>query len=115
MPRTIDWKKMKAIYDVHPRDYEELLALQGVGPATIRALALISDLVYGEKPSWEDPVRFTYAHGGKDGVPHPVDRAAMDESTEIIRQGILQARLGEPEKLRALRRLREYLPPTPTT
>ena len=56
MPRTINWQKMKEIYDVHPTNYEELLALKGVGPNTVRALALISDLIYGEKPSWEDPV-----------------------------------------------------------
>ena len=110
MPRSINWQKMKEIYDVHPTNYEELLSLQGVGPNTIRALALISDLIYGETPSWEDPVRFSFTIGGKDGVPYPVNRTAMDESTEIIRQGINQAKIGEKEKIQALRRLKDYLP-----
>ncbi len=109
MPRTINWQKMKAIYDVHPRNYEELLALKGVGQNTVRALALISDLIYNETPSWEDPVRFSFTVGGKDGVPYPIDRKAMDEATEIIRQSIEQAKIGEKEKISALQRLKEYL------
>ncbi|PNX52950.1 MAG: hypothetical protein BV458_06970 [Thermoplasmata archaeon M9B2D] len=110
MPRSIDWKKMKQIYDVHPTGYEELLAIKGVGPNTVRALALISELIYGEAPSWKDPVRFSFTVGGKDGVPYPVDRTAMDESTEMIRQGIEQAKVGEREKILALQRLKDHLP-----
>jgi hypothetical protein len=110
MPRTINWQKMKEIYDVHPTGYEELLALKGVGPNTVRALALISELIYGEAPSWEDPVRFSFTVGGKDDVPYPVDRKAMDESIGIIQQGISQAKIGENDRLNAFRRLREFLP-----
>jgi len=110
MPRTINWQKMKEIYDVHPTNYEELLALKGVGPNTIRALALISDLIYNEKPSWEDPVRFSFTVGGKDGVPYPVNQKAMDESTEMIRTGVEEAKIGDKEKIQALRRLKDLLP-----
>ena len=110
MPRTINWQRMKEIYDVHPTNYEELLSLKGVGPNTVRALALISDLIYNEKPSWADPVRFSFTVGGKDGVPYPVDRKAMDESTEIIRIGVEEAKIGEKEKVLALRRLKDFLP-----
>ena len=110
MPRTINWQKMKEIYDVHPRNYEELLALKGVGPNTVRALALISDLIYNEAPSWEDPVRFSFTVGGKDGVPYPVDRKAMDESTDMIRTGVAEASIGEKEKIQALQRLKDFLP-----
>ncbi len=109
MPRSINWNKMREIYDFQPKNYEELLSLKGVGPKTIRALALISDLIYGDKPSWNDPVRFTFAHGGKDAVPHPVDRKAMDESTEFIKQGISQSKIGDKEKLRAIRRLHNFV------
>jgi hypothetical protein len=109
-PRTINWQKMKDLFDVHPTNYEELLSLKGVGPNTVRALALISELIYGERPSWEDPVRFSFTVGGKDGVPYPVDRPTMDTSTEIIRNGIEHAKIGEKERLQALRRLREFLP-----
>ena len=98
MPKSINWAKMKEIYDFQPKDYEQLLSIKGVGPNTVRALALISDLIYGEKPSWSDPVKYSFTVGGKDGVPFPVDRKAMDESTEIIKQGIKQAKVGDMEK-----------------
>ena len=110
MPRSINWIKMHEIYDFQPKNYEELLGMKGVGPKTVRALALISDIIYGDKPSWNDPIKFTFAHGGKDGVPFPVDRKAMDESTEIIKSGIKQARVGKKEKLYALKRLHNFFP-----
>ena len=101
---------MREIYDFQPKNYEELLSIRGVGPNTVRALALISDLIYGEKPSWEDPVKYSFTVGGKDGVPYPVDRKVMDESAEIIRQGVEKANIGEIEKLKALRRLKDFIP-----
>ena len=110
MPRSINWNKMREIYDFQPKNYEELLGMKGVGPKTVRALALISDLIYGDKPSWQDPVKYTFTVGGKDGVPHPVDRKAMDESTEIIRLGIQQAKIGNKEKIHALKRLKKIIP-----
>lgn len=105
MPRSINWNKIREIYDFQPKNYEELLSLNGVGPKTVRALALISELIYGNKPSWKDPIKFTFAHGGKDGVPYPVDKRIMDESIEIIKRGIEEARIGKIEKLQSIRRL----------
>jgi uncharacterized protein len=110
MPRDINWQRMKGIYDVHPKNYEELLSLRGVGPSTVRALALVSELIYGSEPSWDDPVRFSFTVGGKDGVPYPVNRKAMDESAEIIRHSVEQAKIGEKDKLLALQRLKDFLP-----
>ncbi len=110
MPRKINWLRMKEFYDFQPKNYEELLSINGVGPNTVRALALISDLIYGERPSWSDPVKYSFTVGGKDGVPYPVDRKAMDESTEIIRQGINQAKIGNKDKINALKRLKEFIP-----
>jgi hypothetical protein len=109
MPRSINWQKMREIYDFQPRNYEELLAMKGVGPNTVRALALISDLIYGEKPSWKDPVKYSFTVGGKDGVPFPVDRKAMDEATEIIRSGIQKAKIGNKEKIYAVKRLHDFV------
>lgn len=109
MPRSINWNKMKEIYDFHPKNYEDLLSIRGVGPNTVRALALISDLIYGEKPSWHDPVKYSFTVGGKDGVPFPVDRKAMDESTEILKLGIDQAKIGNRDKLQAIKRLNSYV------
>lgn len=106
MPRSINWNKMREIYDFQPRDFEELISIKGVGSSTIRALALISDLVYGDSPSWEDPVKYSFAVGGKDGVPFPVDRRAMDESIDIMFNGLRDAKIGNNEKLKAIKRLK---------
>jgi hypothetical protein len=110
MLRTISWETMTRVYEFQPRNYEELLSVRGVGPATVRGLALVAELIYGEKPSWEDPVKFSFAYGGKDGVPFPVDRGAMDESVQVLRRAVEAAKLGEKEKLRSLRRLRRFVP-----
>jgi hypothetical protein len=110
MPRNISWETLTRVYEFQPSNYEELLSFKGVGPATVRGLALVAELIYGEAPSWEDPVKFSFAYGGKDGVPYPVDRQAMDESIEILRQSIEEAKIGEIEKLQSLQRLRRYVP-----
>jgi hypothetical protein len=114
MPRSISWETMTRVYEFQPRNYEELLSVRGVGPATVRGLALVAELIYGEKPSWVDPVKFCFAYGGKDGVPFPVDRGAMDESVQVLRLAVEAAKVGEKEKLRSLRRLRRFVPATCT-
>lgn len=105
MPRSINWRKMKEIHEFQPSNYEEFLGMKGVGSSTVRALALISDLIYGEKASWKDPVKYSFAVGDKDGVPFPVDCDAMDESTEILKNGVKQAKIGNKNKLKAIKRL----------
>ena len=111
MPRNINWNALRRAYEFSPSNYEELLEVPGVGPSTVRALALIGELVYGNEPSWRDPVKFSFTVGGKDGVPFPVDRKSMDRSTQILIDGIEEARLGQREKLKALDRLRVMVPP----
>jgi hypothetical protein len=110
MPRNINWETMKRAYEFQPRNYEELLSLKGVGPATVRGLALVAELVYGETPSWQDPVKYSFAYGGKDGVPFPVNRRAMDESILLLRDTLKAARIGDREKLHSLERLRRFVP-----
>ncbi len=110
MPRNINWETLSRIYDFQPSNYEELLSIKGVGPATVRGLALVAELMYGEEPSWEDPVKFSFAYGGKDGVPFPVERNAMDESIQILKKAVEESRIGEKEKLRSLQSLRRYVP-----
>jgi hypothetical protein len=105
MPRSINWNKMREIYDFQPKNFEELIGFRGVGPSTIRALALVSDLVYGDTPSWIDPVKFTFAHGGKDGVPKPVDLPTYAKSIEFLEDAIKRAKIDDKEKLNALKRL----------
>jgi len=92
-------------YEQPPADFEQLLGTAGVGAKSIRALALVSELVHGAKASVRDPARFSFAHGGKDGHPYPVDRDTYDRTIEALRAAVERARLGQREKLDALRRL----------
>ena len=88
-------------------DGEQLLGAKNVGPKTIRALALLSEIVYGAKPSFQDPARFTFAHGGKDGHPYPVDRKTYDQSIQILHNAVERAKVGDKEKLDAIKRLQK--------
>jgi hypothetical protein len=106
LPRNLNWNAVKRAYDFQPKNYEELIGIKGIGPATVRALALVSELVYGEKPCWEDPVKYSFCVGGKDGVPYPVDRTTYDETIEILENAVKQAKVGSKEKLNAVKRLR---------
>ena len=89
------------------------MGLRGVGPATVRGLALVAELLYGEEASWRDPVRYSFAFGGKDGVPFPVDREAMDEAVELLRAGIDSSPVKRREKLGAIKRLQRCVPQIP--
>ncbi|MEW5767636.1 MAG: DUF763 domain-containing protein [bacterium] len=94
-----------ASYETQPRNFEALLGTAGIGPKTIRALALLSELVYGAKVSVRDPVRYSFAHGGKDGHPYPVDRALYNRSISLLKKALNAAKVGRTEKLEALKRL----------
>jgi len=94
-----------ASYEAQPETYQSLVGLPGVGGKTLRALALLSELIYGAEACFSDPARFSFAHGGKDGHPYPVDRALYDRSIEVLRQALGRAKVGEGERLAALRRL----------
>jgi hypothetical protein len=110
MPRNANWKTLREVYEFQPSNYEELLGIRGVGPATVRGLALVAEVIYGEKPSWKDPVKYSFAYGGKDGVPYPVNRKAMDESIQILKQAVESARIGDKEKVISLRKLMQFVP-----
>jgi len=81
-------KTMTEAKFIKPKTIEELLLIEGVGPKTIRALSLISEVIYGAKPSFEDPARYTFAHGGKDGTPYFVDRQTYDETIKIFNKAL---------------------------
>jgi hypothetical protein len=108
MPRRLDWDLFKRIYDVQPKSYEELLGMQGVGGATVRALALVAELIYGSRASWNDPVKYSFAHGGKDGVPHPVARKVYDQSIEYLSGAIDGAEIEQEERKEALKKLAAF-------
>ena len=98
-------KILLSAYDRKPDDFEHLLGLKGVGPKTIRALSLISEIIYGVAPSYQDPTRYTFAHGGKDGIPYPVDRKTYDQSIELLTNAINKAKLEISEKREIFGRL----------
>jgi hypothetical protein len=98
-------------YERQPQDFAQLLGLAGVGAKTLRALSLISELVHGAAPSYRDPARYSFAHGGKDGIPYPVDRQTYDRSIELLSRAISKTRLGLSEKREALARLRRIASP----
>lgn len=95
-------------YENPPADFAHLLLVPGVGPKTIRALALIAEVIYGAPLSFRDPVTYTFAHGGKDGYPYPVNLEEYDRSLYFLEKGIREAKLGRTEKLKALRRLEQW-------
>ena len=92
-------------YESQAQDFESLLGVPGLGAKGLRALALLSELLYGAPASFRDPARYSYAHGGKDGTPYPVDREAYDRTIQVLRRAVRRARLGQREELAALKRL----------
>jgi hypothetical protein len=95
-------------YERGPEDFETLLGMEGVGPKTLRALALASELIYGTQASTRDPARFAFAHGGKDGIPYPVDRPTYDGTIDILSRAVDRSNIDRSERVRALKRLAEY-------
>lgn len=106
---------MERIREYQPRNIDELVLVRGVGPSTLRALALVSDLIYNAPPSTSDPAskyypfKYAYAVGGKDGIPYPYDPKTAEEVIRVLEEAIEKARIGEKDKLRALKRLRSII------
>jgi uncharacterized protein len=96
-PERIE-RVLLSAYEAQPEDFTSLLAVPGVGAKGLRALALVAELTYGEPASVRDPVSYSFAHGGKDGTPFPVDRGTYDGSIESLRRALAEARAGRTEK-----------------
>ena len=89
----------------NPENFEQLLSSKGVGPKTIRALSLVAELIYGAKPSYEDPARYSFTVGGKDGTPEFVDRKRYDTLLSLLEKGIQKSKISIREKTEAQKRL----------
>ncbi|MDP2664324.1 MAG: DUF763 domain-containing protein [bacterium] len=101
-------KTISLAHSENPEDFEKLVGMRGIGPRTIRALSLVSEIIYGAKPSYEDPARYTFSVGGKDGTPFPVDRETYDKTLELLERGIKRSNVSLSEKEKAQDRLRGF-------
>jgi hypothetical protein len=104
-------KTVENAHFLKPKNFEELLTTKEVGPKTIMALSLVSEIIYGAKPSYDDPARYSFAHGGKDGTPFPVSRSTYDKTLEIIERGIKKSKISIQEKVEAQKRLNKNFYP----
>jgi uncharacterized protein len=98
---------LAAAVDCRPADFPELLLTPGVGPRTVRALAMVAEVVYGAPFRFADPARFSFAHGGKDRHPFPVPLQVYDETIRVLKSGVRNAKLGRHAELAAIKRLDE--------
>jgi uncharacterized protein len=96
---------LAAAADRAPSDFAELLLTPGVGARTVRALAMVAEVVHGAPYRFSDPARFSFAHGGKDRQPFPVPLKVYDETIRVLKSAVHKARLGQDEELSALKRL----------
>jgi len=98
-------KILYEVSEIRPKNYEQLLSLKGVGPKTIRALALTAEVIYGAKASYEDPARYSFAHGGKDFVPYPVDRPTYDQTIATMQKLVEKMKINYSERNKIIDRL----------
>ncbi len=96
---------LAAAADLGPKDFADLLLTSGVGARTVQSLAMVAEVVHGAPCRFSDPARFSLAHGGKDRHPYPVPLKVYDETIRVMTDAVAKARLGEDERLSALKRL----------
>lgn len=109
--QDVDLKRLGAVLwlaqEKQPKDFEDLLLLEGLGPRTLQSLALVSEVIYGAPSRFRDPARFSFAHGGKDGHPFPVPIKTYDETLKTLQTAVYKAKMGQSEKKDAIKRLTE--------
>lgn len=109
IPRTSYLNKsLRAAYEQQPQNFEQLLNIAGIGPGTLRALCLVAEVAFGVEASYLDPVRYSFAHGGKDGFPFPVNEADIENSYTVLNRALRKSRAGRQEQLQALKNLAKW-------
>jgi hypothetical protein len=107
--KNVDLKRLGAVlavaYERDLHDFAELLLVENLGPRTLQSLALVAEVVHGAPSRFNDPARFSFAHGGKDGHPFPVPLKTYDQSINFLRTSLDAAKLGDREKMEGFRRL----------
>ena len=110
---NVDLKRLGAVlataYEKGLKDFADLLLLEKLGPRTLQSLALVAEVVHGAPSRFNDPARFAFAHGGKDGHPHPVPLKTYDESIEFLRSSLEAAKVGVTDKVDGFRRLEKFV------
>jgi hypothetical protein len=96
---------LAAAADRAPSDFSDLLLTPGVGARTVRALAMVAEVLHGAPYRFSDPARFSFAHGGKDRHPFPVPLKVYDETIRVLKSAVSKGKLGREEELAALQRL----------
>ena len=111
--RNVDLKRLGAVlavaYERDLKSFADLLLLEKLGPRTLQSLALVAEVVHGAPSRFNDPARFSFAHGGKDGHPHPVPLKTYDESLNFLRTSLDAAKVGDQDKLDGFRRLERFV------
>ena len=111
--KNVDLKRLGAVlavaYDRELHDFAELLLLENLGPRTLQSLALVAEVVHGAPSRFNDPARFSFAHGGKDRHPFPVPLKTYDKSIEFLRTSLDAAKVGDREKIDGFRRLDNFV------
>ncbi len=100
---------LAAAADSGPRDFAELLLVPGVGARTVESLAMVAEVIHGAPCRFADPARFSLGHGGKDRHPFPVPTIVYDQTIGVLKAAVEKAKLGNDEKLGAIRRLDEQV------
>ena len=109
--KDVDLKRLGSILwlaqEKQPKDFEELLLLEGMGPRTLQSMALVSEVIYGTPSRFTDPARYSFAHGGKDGHPFPVPVNVYDETISVLQKAIEKAKIGNTDKQQAINSLHQ--------
>jgi hypothetical protein len=104
--KDVDLKRLGAVlwlaHEKQPKDFEDLLLLQGLGPRTLQSLALVSEVIHGTPSRFKDPARFSFAHGGKDGHPFPVPTKVYDETIAPFKTLYTNQKWALSEKMKPL-------------
>ncbi|MDX6443193.1 MAG: uncharacterized protein QOH71_267 [Blastocatellia bacterium] len=110
---NVDLKRLGAVlavaYERDLHDFAELLLLEKLGPRTLQSLALVAEVVHGAPSRFDDPARFSFAHGGKDGHPFPVPLKTYDESLNFLRASLETAKVGDKDKIDGFRHLERFV------
>ena len=109
--KNVNLKRLGAVialaHESDVQDFESLLLTNGLGPRTLQSLVLVSEVIHGTPSRFEDPARFSFAHGGKDGHPFPVPTKVYDETIDFLNKSVAKAKIGETDKQKAFKKLHQ--------